>query len=257
MEHPRRRRGSRSRIRLGARISSASRAADDEAPVAHDTRGCAELHDCGRRLRLVERDRQPRRAASLLLRASGHDGWLAHLADTPIVAENVLLHSPYGAFRARIYRPRDGEPPPGFGARTRRALHGHRRTATDPVCRESRSQRNGGNYPRVACARGLSRRAFKHRGDRGGSQGSRDDAHRASRRRRRDGPVVRRRLSAPRGVQPGYAWCDYHRGLRGRPSRPRTGLALSRDRRSRDTARARAHARARLWSSRVLLRARR
>jgi hypothetical protein len=54
------------------------------------------------------------RAASLLARASGDEGWLAHLYDTPVVEENVLLHSPYGAFRARVYRPRDGAPRRGL-----------------------------------------------------------------------------------------------------------------------------------------------
>jgi dienelactone hydrolase len=50
------------------------------------------------------------RAASLLTRVAGGTGTLARLYDTPVVAENVLLRSPYGPFRARIYRPRDGAP---------------------------------------------------------------------------------------------------------------------------------------------------
>ncbi len=48
------------------------------------------------------------RAASLLLRASGDHGRLAGLYDTPITAEDILLQSPHGSFRARVYRPADG-----------------------------------------------------------------------------------------------------------------------------------------------------
>jgi hypothetical protein len=44
----------------------------------------------------------------------GSDGRLAHVSDTPVVVENVLLHSSFGAFRARIYRPRDGVPRRGL-----------------------------------------------------------------------------------------------------------------------------------------------
>jgi dienelactone hydrolase len=54
------------------------------------------------------------RAASLLVRASGGTGWLADLYDTPITVENVLLSSPHGTFRARIYRPRHGRPSAGL-----------------------------------------------------------------------------------------------------------------------------------------------
>ncbi len=48
------------------------------------------------------------RAASLLVRAAGGHGRLASLFDVPIVEENLVLHTAYGPFRARIYRPRDG-----------------------------------------------------------------------------------------------------------------------------------------------------
>ncbi len=48
------------------------------------------------------------RAVSLMLRLSNDHGWLSRLADTPVVEENLLLRSEFGAFRARIYRPRDG-----------------------------------------------------------------------------------------------------------------------------------------------------
>lgn len=54
------------------------------------------------------------RAASLLLRMSGSEGWLARLYDTPIIEENLLLRTEHGPFRARIYRPRDGRPRRGL-----------------------------------------------------------------------------------------------------------------------------------------------
>lgn len=54
------------------------------------------------------------RAAAFLARAAGGQGGLASLFDAPIVEENVVLHTTYGPFRARIYRPRDGAPHRGL-----------------------------------------------------------------------------------------------------------------------------------------------
>lgn len=45
------------------------------------------------------------RAASMLLRASGDHGRIAGLYDVPITTEDLLLRSPHGTFRARVYRP--------------------------------------------------------------------------------------------------------------------------------------------------------
>jgi dienelactone hydrolase len=53
------------------------------------------------------------RAAAVLSRSSGATHALARMYDEPILVENVLLRTRHGPFRARIYRPRGGEPKPG------------------------------------------------------------------------------------------------------------------------------------------------